>query len=164
MITARALMPVDQDTRKRFSIRHSSLGILANAVKVQGVRLDDYFDHLSLHHERSGLRRITLLSQQWQFIPRHVFPPLLANTVIGTVLYTTYIATLSTLHPASSIQKHRTYSPPPFSSVFMAGIYMLGYGSDSFTWSSFGLSPPIRLYFFFLACNISQQITDETLC
>ncbi|RUS21150.1 mitochondrial carrier domain-containing protein [Endogone sp. FLAS-F59071] len=93
MIIARALMPVDQNTRTRFSIRYSSLGILANAVKVQG----------------------------WQFIPRHVLPPLLANTVIGTVLYATYIATLSTLHPATSFQKYRTFPSPPFSSVFMAG-------------------------------------------
>ncbi|RUS23808.1 mitochondrial carrier domain-containing protein [Jimgerdemannia flammicorona] len=93
MVMARAIMPIDNATKRRFSFRYTYLGMLANAVKLQG----------------------------WRFIPRHVLPPLLANTFIGTVLYTTYIATLPVFHPASSFQKHRTFPPPPFSSVFMAG-------------------------------------------
>ncbi|KAI9026576.1 mitochondrial carrier domain-containing protein [Phycomyces nitens] len=57
----------------------------------------------------------------WSFIPRHIFPPLIANTVIGTVLYTTYIATLPLFHPPSTFQLHRPFPPPPFSAVFAAG-------------------------------------------
>lgn len=58
---------------------------------------------------------------QWNFIPRHILPPLLANTLIGTVLYTTYIATLPVFHPPSAFQLHRPFPPPPYTSVFMAG-------------------------------------------
>ncbi|RUP50541.1 mitochondrial carrier domain-containing protein [Jimgerdemannia flammicorona] len=104
MVMARAIMPIDNATKRRFSFRYTYLGMLANAVKLQG----------------------------WRFIPRHVLPPLLANTFIGTVLYTTYIATLPVFHPASSFQKHRTFPPPPFSSVFMAGMFAWDWRRFSF--------------------------------
>jgi hypothetical protein len=90
---ARALMPVNEST-KRFSFRYTSIGMITNAVRAQG----------------------------WKFIPRHLMPPLIANTFIGTVLYTTYIGTLPLFHPASDFQLHRTFPPPPFSAVFMAGM------------------------------------------
>lgn len=45
--------------------------------------------------------------------------------MIGTVLYTTYIATLPIFHPPSSFQLHRPFPPPPFTSVFMAGMYSI---------------------------------------
>jgi len=92
LVMARALMPVDETT-KRFSFRYTSIGMITNAVKAQG----------------------------WKFIPRHLMPPLIANTFVGTVLYTTYIGTLPLFHPASHFQLHRTFPPPPFSAVFMAG-------------------------------------------
>ncbi|KAI9492997.1 mitochondrial carrier domain-containing protein [Zychaea mexicana] len=94
LMMARALLPpVDEASTKRFSFRYTSIGMISHAVKKQG----------------------------WNFIPRHILPPLLANTMIGTVLYTTYIASLPMFHPASSFQLHRPFPPPPFSSVFMAG-------------------------------------------
>ncbi|KAL1930912.1 hypothetical protein VTP01DRAFT_10049 [Rhizomucor pusillus] len=94
LIMARALMPpVSETNAKRFSLRYTSIGMISHAVKIQG----------------------------WSFIPRHVLPPLLANTMIGTVLYTTYIATLPIFHPPSAFQLHRPFPPPPFTSVFAAG-------------------------------------------
>ncbi|KAI8645116.1 mitochondrial carrier domain-containing protein [Parasitella parasitica] len=93
LIMARALMPLDEVSSKRFSFRYTSIGMITHAVKTKG----------------------------WSFLPRHVFPPLIANTLIGTVLYTTYIATLPIFHPPSHFQLHRPFPPPPYSSVFMAG-------------------------------------------
>ncbi|KAI8332586.1 mitochondrial carrier domain-containing protein [Chlamydoabsidia padenii] len=92
LVMARALLPVN-DTSKRFSFRYTSIGMISHAVKTKG----------------------------WGFLPKHVFPPLIANTVIGTVLYTTYIATLPLFHPPSAYQLHRPFPPPPYSSVFFAG-------------------------------------------
>lgn len=43
------------------------------------------------------------------------------NSFIGSVLYTTYILTLPAFHPAFTYQKSRTFPPPPFTAVFMAG-------------------------------------------
>ncbi|CAO3669011.1 unnamed protein product [Rhizopus stolonifer] len=90
---ARALMPVDELNAKKFSFRYTSIGMISHAVKTKG----------------------------WNFIPRHILPPLVANTLIGTVLYTTYIATLPLFHPPSAYQLHRPFPPPPYSSVFAAG-------------------------------------------
>jgi hypothetical protein len=84
----------EHETTKRFSFRYTSIGMISNAVKAQG----------------------------WKFIPRHLMPPLIANTLVGTVLYTTYIATLPIFHPASHFQLHRTFPPPPFTAVFSAGM------------------------------------------
>ncbi|SAM02601.1 hypothetical protein [Absidia glauca] len=92
LVMARALLPVDETT-KRFSFRYTSIGMISHAVKTKG----------------------------WSFLPKHVFPPLIANTLIGTVLYTTYIATLPLFHPPSTLQLHRPFPPPPYSSVFFAG-------------------------------------------
>ncbi|KAI9481110.1 MAG: mitochondrial carrier domain-containing protein [Benjaminiella poitrasii] len=93
LIMARALMPMDEMSTKKFSFRYTSIGMITHAVKTKG----------------------------WNFIPRHILPPLLANTLIGTILYTTYIATLPIFHPPSTLQLHRPFPPPPFTSVFMAG-------------------------------------------
>ncbi|KAG0168154.1 hypothetical protein DFQ28_005444 [Apophysomyces sp. BC1034] len=90
---ARALMPVDKESSKRFSFRYTSIGMITHAVKTKG----------------------------WNFIPRHILPPLIANTVIGTVLYTTYIASLPMFHAPCAFSLHRPFPPPPFSSVFLAG-------------------------------------------
>ncbi|KAG0043897.1 hypothetical protein BGZ90_008938, partial [Linnemannia elongata] len=55
------------------------------------------------------------------FVWRQVLPPLVMNSFIGSVLYTTYIFTLPVFHPAFTYQKSRTFPPPPFPAVFMAG-------------------------------------------
>ncbi|KAI8890591.1 mitochondrial carrier [Backusella circina FSU 941] len=93
LIMARALLPMDEHSTKRFSFRYTSIGMITHAVKTKG----------------------------WNFIPRHILPPLVANTLIGTVLYTTYIATLPLFHPPSAFQLHRPFPPPSYNSVFMAG-------------------------------------------
>ncbi|KAG0994974.1 hypothetical protein G6F28_005232 [Rhizopus arrhizus] len=93
LVMARALMPVDDVNAKKFSFRYTSIGMISHAVKTKG----------------------------WNFIPRHILPPLVANTLIGTVLYTTYIATLPIFHPPTAYQLHRPYPPPPYTSVFAAG-------------------------------------------
>ncbi|KAF9113603.1 hypothetical protein BGX27_001193 [Mortierella sp. AM989] len=73
--------------------RATSIGMLTHAIKTQGAG----------------------------FIYRQVLPPLMMNTFIGSVLYTTYIFTLPVFHPAFTYQKSRTFPPPPFPAVFMAG-------------------------------------------
>ncbi|CAO3635044.1 unnamed protein product [Cunninghamella echinulata] len=92
LIMARALMPVDE-TSKKFSLRYTSIGMITHAVKTKG----------------------------WGFLPKHLFPPMFANTMIGAVLYTTYIAVLPIFHPPSAYQLHRPFPPPPYSAVFTAG-------------------------------------------
>ncbi|KAF8945250.1 hypothetical protein BGZ47_003009 [Haplosporangium gracile] len=73
--------------------RATSIGMVAQAIKTQGAG----------------------------FIYRQVLPPLIMNSFIGSVLYTTYIFTLPVFHPAFTYQKSRTFPPPPFPAVFMAG-------------------------------------------
>ncbi|KAK3844667.1 MAG: mitochondrial carrier domain-containing protein [Linnemannia gamsii] len=73
--------------------RATSVGMVAHAIKTQGAG----------------------------FIYRQVLPPLIMNSFIGSVLYTTYIFTLPVFHPAFTYQKSRTFPPPPFPAVFMAG-------------------------------------------
>ncbi|KAF9273675.1 hypothetical protein BGZ88_003606, partial [Linnemannia elongata] len=73
--------------------RATSIGMVAHAIKTQGAG----------------------------FVWRQVLPPLVMNSFIGSVLYTTYIFTLPVFHPAFTYQKSRTFPPPPFPAVFMAG-------------------------------------------
>ncbi|KAF9291798.1 hypothetical protein BGZ68_002177 [Mortierella alpina] len=73
--------------------RATSIGMLAHAIRTQGAG----------------------------FVYRQVLPPLIMNSFIGSVLYTTYIFTLPIFHPAFTYQKSRTFPPPPFPAVFMAG-------------------------------------------
>ncbi|KAF9158077.1 hypothetical protein DFQ26_008011 [Actinomortierella ambigua] len=68
-----------------------------------------------------GMLVHTVRSQGWGFVYRQVLPPLLMNSFIGSVLYTTYIFSLPAFHPAFTYQKSRTFPPPPFHAVFMAG-------------------------------------------
>ncbi|KAF9366100.1 hypothetical protein BGX34_006288 [Mortierella sp. NVP85] len=84
--------PVNNSKRAQF-FRATSIGMVAHAVRTQGAG----------------------------FVYRQVFPPLLMNSFIGSVLYTTYILTLPVFHPAFTYQKSRTFPPPPFTAVFMAG-------------------------------------------
>lgn len=57
----------------------------------------------------------------WGFIPKQVLPPLLANTAVGAVLYTSYLNILGALHEPSSRATKRVYPPPPVSTAFTAG-------------------------------------------
>lgn len=63
--------------------------------------------------------------QGWSFLPSQVLPPLLANTVIGAVLYTGYLQTLGLLHePSARATKRADPLPPPtytFAAGFVAG-------------------------------------------
>ncbi|CAG8547167.1 2127_t:CDS:2 [Funneliformis caledonium] len=95
LLMARAIMPPIQD--KKFSFHSTSLGMLTHAVKQHG----------------------------FIFIPRHIIPPLVANSMIGAVLFTTYITVLSHFHGTSSFLEskynHSLHKPPPFSAVFISG-------------------------------------------
>lgn len=57
------------------------------------------------------------------FIPNYVLPPFLANSIIGVVLYTTYIESLQLMHPPSHDDPHRAIPPPPVSVTWRAGVY-----------------------------------------
>ncbi|RIA96215.1 mitochondrial carrier domain-containing protein [Glomus cerebriforme] len=82
---------------KKFSFHSTSLGMLTHAVKQHG----------------------------FIFIPRHILPPLVANSMIGAVLFTTYITVLSQFSGTSSFFEtnyHNNSLPPPaFSVVFTSG-------------------------------------------
>lgn len=57
----------------------------------------------------------------WGFLPNQVLPPLLANTVVGAVLYTSYLQTLSLFHEPSSHATKRVDPLPPPQATFAAG-------------------------------------------
>lgn len=63
----------------------------------------------------------TIRAQGWKFVPDYILPPLLANSLIGVVLYTTYIETLGLLHPPSRKNPNDPRPPPPFATTFQAG-------------------------------------------
>lgn len=57
----------------------------------------------------------------WSFIPNQVLPPLVANTMVGAVLYAGYLQTLATIHAPSALATKRVYPPPSFGTTFSAG-------------------------------------------
>lgn len=57
----------------------------------------------------------------WSFLPNQVLPPLLANTVVSAVLYTSYLQTLGLLHEPSARATKRVDPLPPLSATFTAG-------------------------------------------
>ncbi|KAK4950175.1 hypothetical protein LTR10_011154 [Elasticomyces elasticus] len=61
-------------------------------------------------------------SQGWSFLPNQVLPPLLANTVVGATLYTTYLQTLGLLHEPSARATKRTDPLPSPVDTFTAGL------------------------------------------
>lgn len=89
---ARAINPRVQ-AGEAWSWRMTSPALLAHAIKTHG----------------------------WGFIPNQVLPPLLANTAVGAVLYTSYLNVLGLLHEPSSRATKRVYPPPPLSTTFEAG-------------------------------------------
>lgn len=92
----RAINPSVQ-AGERWSWRMTSPAMLAHAVKEHG----------------------------WSFIPNQVLPPLVANTMVGAVLYAGYLQTLATIHEPSSLATKRVYPPPSFATTFSAG-YIAG--------------------------------------
>lgn len=57
----------------------------------------------------------------WSFIPNQVLPPMVANTMVGAVLYAGYLQTLATIHEPSALSTKRVYPPPSFGTTFAAG-------------------------------------------
>ncbi|EWC43524.1 hypothetical protein DRE_07486 [Drechslerella stenobrocha 248] len=92
LAVARAINPQVQ-ANEPWSLRQSSFGILAHAVKVYG----------------------------WRFIPNQVLPPLLANTSMGVLLYTSYLQILQHNHEPAGHATKRAYPPPPYWATFAAG-------------------------------------------
>ncbi|CAG8549622.1 3699_t:CDS:2 [Gigaspora margarita] len=94
LVMARAIMPPPSENAKKFSFHHTNLGMISNAVKLHG----------------------------FSFIHRHILPPFIANSVIGAVLFTVYVSTLSQFQstPISGSQ-HYINHPPPFYAVFCCG-------------------------------------------
>ncbi|KAF9885438.1 hypothetical protein FE257_012874 [Aspergillus nanangensis] len=79
----------------------------------------------SLHTTTPGLLVHAVRTYGWRFIPNQVMPPLLANTAVGAVLYTSYLQVLGALHEPISLGVKRIYPPPSplwtFSAGFAAG-------------------------------------------
>ncbi|KKA21366.1 Mitochondrial carrier protein [Rasamsonia emersonii CBS 393.64] len=75
----------------------------------------------SLHTTTPGLLAHAVRTHGWRFIPDQVLPPLLANTAVGAVLYTSYLQVLSALHEPTSQANKRIYPPAPPSDTFIAG-------------------------------------------
>lgn len=69
----------------------------------------------------AGLLAHAVRSHGWPFIPNQIIPPLLANTTVGAVLYTSYLQLLGRLHQPSAESVKRVYPPPPPSKTFAAG-------------------------------------------
>ncbi|MCJ1410511.1 hypothetical protein MMC19_004596 [Ptychographa xylographoides] len=90
---ARAINPRYQ-AKEAWSWRMSTIGILGHAVRAYG----------------------------WGFIPNQVLPPLMANVLVGTALYTSYLQVLGAVHHPSAEPTKRIYPPPPIGSTFMAGL------------------------------------------
>lgn len=57
----------------------------------------------------------------WDFIPKQVLPPMLANVSVGVVLYTTYLQTLGSLYEPASKGAKRVDPPAPAKDTFRAG-------------------------------------------
>ncbi|KAK6514458.1 hypothetical protein TWF281_004658 [Arthrobotrys megalospora] len=92
MAVARAINPQIQ-ANAAWTIHQSTLGVLAYAVRTHG----------------------------WRFIPNQVLPPLLANTSMGVILYTSYLQILQHQYPPAGHATKRAYPPAPYWATFTAG-------------------------------------------
>jgi len=59
--------------------------------------------------------------QGWSFLPNQILPPLLANTIVGATLYTSYLQALGALHEPSARATKRADPLPSATSTFTAG-------------------------------------------
>jgi len=87
------LPPIPEHGRNRYISRwrRSSLGLIAHAVRIKGL----------------------------DFVPKFILPPLLVNSLIGSVLFTTYTSLLSSLDPTYLVKippENKKHSP-----AFLAG-------------------------------------------
>jgi hypothetical protein len=57
----------------------------------------------------------------WSFLPNQVLPPLLANTVVGAILYTGYLQTLGMFHEPALLATKRIDPLPPPTATLAAG-------------------------------------------
>ncbi|KAF3083423.1 hypothetical protein TWF102_009849 [Orbilia oligospora] len=92
MAVARAINPQIQ-ANAAWTVHQSTLGVLAYAVRTHG----------------------------WRFIPNQVLPPLLANTSMGIILYTSYLQMLQHQYAPAGHATKRAYPPPPYWATFTAG-------------------------------------------
>ncbi|KAF3198327.1 hypothetical protein TWF191_004942 [Orbilia oligospora] len=92
MAVARAINPQIQ-ANAAWTVHQSTLGVLAYAVRTHG----------------------------WRFIPNQVLPPLLANTSMGIILYTSYLQILQHQYAPAGHATKRAYPPPPYWATFTAG-------------------------------------------
>ncbi|KAK6498537.1 hypothetical protein TWF481_011125 [Arthrobotrys musiformis] len=92
MAVARAINPQIQ-ANAAWTVHQSTLGVLAYAVRTHG----------------------------WRFIPNQVLPPLLANTSMGIILYTSYLQILQHQYAPAGHSTKRAYPPPPYWATFTAG-------------------------------------------
>lgn len=90
---ARAINPRFQVPDVKWSLRTTTAGLLAHAVKEEG----------------------------WGVLHRQVLPPMLANVSVGAVLYTSYLQVLGLMHEPSSRTTKRVNPPPSAVDVFAAG-------------------------------------------
>ncbi|KAF2757445.1 mitochondrial carrier protein-like protein, partial [Pseudovirgaria hyperparasitica] len=90
----RAINPYyTQTTSSRFSWRLTTPGLLTHAVRTHG----------------------------WSFLPLQVLPPLLANTLVGSILYVSYLQFLGLMHDPSARSTKRAYPPAWYTHTFLAG-------------------------------------------
>lgn len=68
-----------------------------------------------------GLLTYAVRTHGWDFIPKQVLPPMLANLSVGVVLYTTYLQTLGSLYEPASRGAKRVDPPAPAKDTFKAG-------------------------------------------
>lgn len=92
LAVARAINPAFI-ANEPWSLRLSSFGLIHHAVKHYG----------------------------WRFIPNQVLPPLLANTAMGALVYTSYLQILQARHEPAGHSTKRSYPPPPMHATFAAG-------------------------------------------
>lgn len=69
----------------------------------------------------AGLLAHAVRTYGWTFIPNQILPPLMANTSVGAILYTSYLQILGRLYRPCSEPIKRIYPPPPPTKTFAAG-------------------------------------------
>ncbi|CAK7274466.1 hypothetical protein SEPCBS119000_006186 [Sporothrix epigloea] len=68
-----------------------------------------------------GVLTLAVQRHGWSVVPDQVMPPLIANTGVAAVLYTSYLHILGRLHPESGQARRRVYPPPTPLDTFTAG-------------------------------------------
>ncbi|KAL9014550.1 MAG: hypothetical protein Q9173_000805 [Seirophora scorigena] len=98
-------------------IRRTNIKTFAKAINPQFQAKQGWSWRMST----AGLLTYAIRTHGWGFIPNQIVPPLLANTSVGAILYTSYLQSLGALHPPSAEPLKRVYPPPPPIKTFAAG-------------------------------------------